>query len=374
MMKLGVDALRLSGQRLGIGRYLEYLLKYWNEQLERSDVVTLYVREPVNLDVLELSDAFRVKVLGPAINGTLWENAILAPRCAGQDVLFGPSYTLPLTYSGRSVVATHSVNEVQPDAHPWWYNYTYSVLHRLSALKADRVIVPSESTKADVEHYYGIGNSKIDVVAEGADEIFRPISDQEILRKTRERYFGYDRPYILFVGKLSQRRNIPSLIRAFAVLRERYNIPHGLLLFGPNVLHLPLAKLSSELGLTGSVVQTDGKVAGHEELLPIYNAAELYVYPSSYDGFSLTMVEAMACGLPVVTSKRAAIGEIANGYAEQVDDPSDPEALANAIGRVIRNQILRSRLRDKSLERAACFRLRETAQATLEVLRKAAAG
>ena len=374
MMKLGVDALRLSGQRLGIGRYLEYLLKYWNEQLERSDVVTLYVREPVDLDELGLSDAFRVNVLGPAINGTLWENAILAPRCVGQHVLFGPSYTLPLTYSGRSVVATHSVNEAQPDAHPWWYNYSHSVLNRLSALKANRVIVPSESTKVDVERYYGIEPSKIDVVAEGADEMFRPISDQDILRNTRERYFGYDRPYILFVGKLSQRRNIPSLMRAFAGLRQRYNIPHGLLLFGPNVLDLPIAKLSSELGLTGSVVQTDGKVARHEELLPIYNAADLYVYPSSYDGFSLTLVEAMACGLPVVTSKRAAIGEIANGYAEQVDDPSDPEALANAIGRVIHDQALRSRLRDKSLERATRFRLRETAQATLEVLRRAAAG
>jgi len=373
-MKFGVNALRLSGQRLGVGRYLEYLLKYWNEQLERSDVVTLYVREPVDLDELGLSDAFRVNVLGPAINGTLWENAILAPRCVGQHVLFGPSYTLPLTYSGRSVVATHSVNEAQPDAHPWWYNYSHSVLNRLSALKANRVIVPSESTKVDVERYYGIEPSKIDVVAEGADEMFRPISDQDILRNTRQRYFGYDRPYILFVGKLSQRRNIPSLMRAFAGLRQRYNIPHGLLLFGPNVLHLPIAKLSSELGLTGSVVQTDGKVARHEELLPIYNAADLYVYPSSYDGFSLTMVEAMACGLPVVTSKRAAIGEIANGYAEQVDDPSDPEALANAIGRVIHDQALRSRLRDKSLERATRFRLRETAQATLEVLRRAAAG
>src|SRR5262249_38099904 len=207
--------------------------------------------------------------------------------------------------------------------------------------------------KADVERCYGVPPSRIDVIAEGADALFRPIDDQELLRKTRERYFGYDRPYILFVGKLSQRRNIPSLIRAFAILRRRSSIPHGLLLFGPNVLGLPLAELCSDPTVSGSVIQTDGNVANHEELLSIYNAADLYVYPSSYDGFSLTLVEAMACGLPVVTSKRAAVGEIANGYAEQVDDPSDPEELASAIGRVIRDQALRAELGKKSLERAA---------------------
>lgn len=373
-MKIAVNALRLAGQRFGIGRYLEALIRDWNGMVTPSESVSLFTRDPVSVEDLHLSSAFSLHQVGPAINGTLWENFVLPRHCSKHDVLFGPSYTVPFTYRGRSVVATHSVNEKLSDAHDWWYRCTHTPLNRMCAKKADRVIVPSLSTKQDVQEYYGINADKIDVVAEGADDLFRPIDDQELLRQTRIKYLGVDCPYILFVGKMSQRRNIPSLLRAFARLKKRDKIPHKVLLFGPNHLKLPLREIAAAEGITDDVIQTDGKVSHHSELLPIYNAADLYVYPSSYDGFSLTLVEAMSCGLPVVTSKSSAIGEIANGYAQQVDDPSNVDELTDAIGRVLGDRTLWAELSAKSLLRSKAFRLKDTARGTLEVLRKVANG
>ncbi len=158
---------------------------------------------------------------------------------------------MPLHYRGRCVVATHSVNEVQPGAHPWWYNLTYSQRNRLSARRADRVIVPSESTRHHVERIYGVAPGKIDLVVEGVPETFHPLKDSAQLQAVRRKYLGDDRPYVAFVGKLSQRRNIPALIEAFAMLKRRDNIPHSLLLFGPNILGLRLNELTDRFGVRG---------------------------------------------------------------------------------------------------------------------------
>jgi len=370
-MKLGINARRLAGQRLGIGRYIEYLLRYWNKTASSCDSFHLYLQKPLVHNDLHLSEAFKVQILQPGLTGFLWENFVLPREAKESDVLFCPSYTMPLAYRGRCVVATHSVNEVQSGTHPWWYRFTYTPWYRLSAQKADRVIVPSQSTKSDLQRTYGIPADKIDVVPEGADDAFRPVEDQALLRQTRERYFGSDRPYILFVGKLSERRNIPILMAAFSRVKKRHRIPHGLLLVGPNHLGLPLAQLAKDLDIQDSFVQTDGKFGTHQEIVPIYSAADLYVYPSSYDGFSLTLVEAMACGLPVITTNRAAIAEIAAGHAMQVDEPT-VDALSEAIARVLLDHELKEDLRAKSLKRARSFRLEDTARRTLEILRQVA--
>jgi len=370
-MRLGVNALRLTGQRLGIGRYIEYMLKHWNHMLTPSDRVTVYVREPVDIRTLHLSEAFETKVLRPGLKGVLWENLLLPRQEKEMDVLFCPSYTVPLAYRGRCVVATHSVNEVKKGTHPWWYHLTYRQRYRLSAQKADAVVVPLECTKEHVQELYGIAADKIDVVPEGADDSFRPLEDEAVLRETRRRYFGEDRPYIVFVGKLSQRRNIPALLTAFSRLKKTANIPHGLLLFGPNVLGLPLDRMTADLGIQDSVVQTDGKLDNHQDIIPIYCAADLFVHPSSYEGFSITIVEAMACGVPVVTVNQGAARDIAGGAAVMVEEPT-VDNLTEAMRLSLTNRPLAMSLRAKALERAKLFRYEETARKTLDVLRRVA--
>jgi glycosyltransferase involved in cell wall biosynthesis len=371
-MIVGFNALRLQGQRFGIGRYIEYVLKHWSPILEPSDRVVVYVRQPWDKSSIGLSDQFEVRVLPSRLDGMWWENLVLARRWRETDVLFCPSYTVPLTYRGKLVVATHSVNEIVSGAHPWWYDLTYKPRNRLSATKADAVIVPMASAKADVEKLYGIPVEKIDVVPEGVDDAFAPLENESKLHETRVRYLGDDSPYVLFVGKFSQRRNIPALVEAFADLKRSDAISHKLLLFGKNVDDLPLDRLASDLGVADSVVQLNVPLADHRDIIPVYSGADLFVHPTAYEGFSLTICEAMACGAPVVTVGRGAVAEIVDGAALTVDEPT-PEKLATAMRTVLGDPALRSSLRARALDRSKLFRFSECARGTLEVLRRVAA-
>jgi glycosyltransferase involved in cell wall biosynthesis len=371
-MHIGVSAWRWGGQRLGIGRYIEYLLKHWSTMLAPDDHVTIYSHAPFDRESLGLSDAFTSRIVRPKLTNALWENLLLPRSAKGLDVLFGPSYTLPLTYRGPSVVAIHSVDEAQPGATSLWHKLTYEQKYRLSAQRAEKVIVNAQSTKGRVQAFYGIPEDRIEVIWLGVDDAFKPIDDADLMRSTRLRYLGADRPYILFVGGLSRRRNVPMLLAAFSLLKKRAKIEHSLLLVGPNRANLPLRQLAEQLDIRDSVVQIDGAFATHRELVSIYNAADLFVLPSSSEGFSLTLAEAMSCGTPVVTVDRAAIGEVARGYAMTIDEP-DVELLADAMSQVLGSSETRERLRAKGLERARAFSWEDTARRTLKVLRQAAA-
>lgn len=371
-MRFGVDAIRLSGQRFGIGRYTEYLLKHWSTLLEPTERVVVFVRDPFEKEALGLSDAIEVRMLPSRMGGVLWEHVVLARHWREVDVMFGPSYTVPLNYRGRTVVATHSVNEVQEGAHTRWYDMTWKQRNRMSARKADAVIVPSESAQKHVIDVYGIPPDRIDIVPEGVDDSFRPVEDEQVLRETRKRFFGEDRPYVLFVGKFSQRRNIPTLIRAFGELKARNGLPHGLLLYGANVHGLPIEEIAREAGVSDSVVEINETLARHEDIIPVYSAADLYAFPSAYEGFSLTVCEAMACGTPVVTVNRGAVAEIVGEAAMTVDEP-DVLSLADAMERVLSDREFHATLREKALERIRLFRWEETARGTLDVLRRVAA-
>lgn len=372
MTTFGVNGLRLSGQRLGIGRYIEYLLRYWDGLLTPDERVVVYVREPFDADALGLSERVTVRRLASRLDGVLWEHAVLARRWRETDVLFCPSYTVPLTYRGKLVVATHSVNEAEPGTHPWWYHLTYRQRNRLAARRADAVIVPSETTKGHVESLYGVSPAAITVVPEGAPDHFAPLEDEALLAETRRRYLGDDVPYVLFVGKLSQRRNIPAVVEAFGRVKRADGIPHKLLLFGPNVLGLPLDELVTRFGVADSVVQTDGVIARHDDIVPVYSGADLFVHATAAEGFSLTIVEAMACGRAVVTVGSGAVAEIVGDAAITVDAPT-PDQLEDAIRRALRDDALRAELGAKALERSRRFRLGSTAAGTLDVMRKVAA-
>ena len=370
-MNIGINARRLEGQPLGVARYIEYLLEHWAQMLG-DDRATLFVREPLESGRLT-AGPFDVEVVRPKLRGFMWENLRLPPAIRGVDVFFGPSYSLPLPYRGKTVVTIHSVNEVQKGTHPWWYPATYTRIYQASARKADRVIVPSLSVKHDIQSAYGIDASRIAVVAQGVDDDFCPVDDEETLRQTRIQQIGDDRPYVVFVGKLSQRRNIPMLIRAFAdLIRRAPELPHKLLLFGPNHLNLPIAQLVRDLGVADRVVQTDGRLEKHHDLTRVYSAADAYVSASEYEGFSITVVEAMACGTPVVGINRAAFGEIVGDAGRLIDAPS-VEGLSGALQAVLTDADLRLELRRRGLERAKQFRWEDIARDTLAVLRDVAA-
>lgn len=369
-MHIGVSAWRLHGQRFGIGRYIEYILKHWNTMLGPEDRVTVFTRTPFDPGSLGLSGAFRTQVVRPALTNALWENLLLPSAARHVDVLFGPSYTVPLLSPIRSVVTIHSVDEAA-GALPFSHRLTYSQKYKLSARAADMVISNARSTSERIHTVYGIPESKIATIWLGADDAFRPIDDEALLRATRIRLVGADRPYILFAGGLSRRRNVPLLIEAFSILKKQHDIPHALLLFGANRDGIPFREVAERCGVADSVIQTDGKVREHRELSEVYNAASIYVLPSTSDGFSLTLAEALSCGTPVVTVNCAALGEVAHGYGLTIDTP-ELETLTHAMLRVLTEPGLAQTLRARGLERVKELRWDRTARQTLDVLRRVA--
>lgn len=369
-MRIAFNGQRLASQRFGVGRYIEYLLRHWATMLGPEEEVSVFVRRPLEPDLAELGPRIRPVLLESNLSGLPWENLRLRQAASRHDVLFCPAYTAPIGYRGPLVVATHSANEIQAGAHSWLYSQTYARLHAHCARQADAVIVPAQSTLRAVSQAYDVPPAKIAVVHQGADDAFQPIDDEARLRAVRETYFGRHRPYILFVGKCSVRRNIPMLVEAFARLRRERNIPHGLLLFGPNHEDLPLAELCREQGVADDVVQTDGVVASHTELVPIYAAASVFVHPSENEGWSMTTVEALACGTAVVASNRGGLSEVASGHALMVDPGVD--ALTEAIGRVLSDDSLRADLQRRGRERGRALRWQECAQQTLDVVRSVA--
>ncbi len=374
-MEIAFNGHRLAGQRLGVGRYIEYMLSRWSRMLAQDERIRLFLRQPLSLEMiayLNFPSAIRAEVLSPDVPGIAWENIALRWKALRSDVLFCPAYTAPVGYRGRLVVATHSINDVQPGAHSWWHRQTHLRLHRHSAMLADRVIVPSLSVRDDICREWHISPDRIVVARQGADDGFQPMDDEVALAAVRRRFFGDDRPYVLFVGKASVRRNIPILLSAFARLRSKRNIPHGLLLFGPNPSDLPLARMCAELGITNDVVQTDGAVVDHSELVPIYNAADVFVHPSLYEGWSMTTVEALACGTAVIAANRGGLGEVASGHALMLEEIST-ESLADALESVLLNESLRRELKQRAYEWGRTLRWSETAERTLEALREVAA-
>lgn len=368
-MRIAFNGQRLAGQPFGVGRYLEYLLRYWKDQLADGEEITVFVRRPPPKWLDELGPRIRTVLLESRLSGIPWENLHLGPAAADYDVLFCPAYSAPISYRAPLVVANHSVNETEPAAHSWLYRQTYARLFRYNARQADAVIVPGERTRKAVEEHYGVPVERLHVVPQGADDAFHPISDQTLLSSTRKRFFGSNRPYLLFVGKGSPRRNIPMLVEAFARLRQEGRWPHGLLLFGPYLGDIPLDKLIVELGLENDVVQTDGVVDRHSDLAPIYAAADIFIHPSENEGWSMTTVEALASGTAVIAANRGGLGEIAAGHAYMIDNPS-VETLHDAIHTVLSDDALRADLQQKARERGASLRWDKIAKQTLEVIRE----
>lgn len=366
-MRIAFNGQRLAGQRFGVGRYIEYLLHHWGRILPEGDSLTVFLRQPLPNGPDEFGPRVKTELLEYRGSGIPWENMHLRCAAARRDVLFCPAYTAPLFYRGPLVVATHSVNETNPKAHSLLYRQTYSRFYKHSASIADRVIVPARLTQQAVMAHYNIPEERISIVHQGASDEFRPVTDPAIKAQTRQRFFADGRPYILFVGKGSQRRNIPMLVAALARLKSE-GFPHGLVLFGSYKGDVPLDALIAELGVQGEVHQTNGVLEHHDDIVPVYGSADVFVHPSENEGWSMTTVEAMACGVPVIASRRGGLREVAEGYALMLDPPT-PDSLTDALRQVLSEDRLREDLRQRAITRGSQLRWDVIAQQTLDLVR-----
>ena len=362
---------RIHGLRTGVGRYLLNVVKHWSPGLVAGQFSEINFSTPRALEHAGISfpENIRERVLASDWPMLVWENLRLAP-VVRDDVLFCPSYSRPLATRARVVVTTHdAVQKIHPELFPTAVRVFYSPLYGWSARHATLVITDSEAGRRDIARYWGVPISRIRVVYLAPAEIFRPLPDAAGVNSVRKHYVGSDAPFFLFVGKMSGRRNLRLLLRAFADLKRRRSWPHRLLLVGPNPRQLKIPALLAELGIWDDVKHW--AYVSDDHLNAIYNAAEALISPSVYETVSLPVMEAQATGTPVICIDSAGMREI-TGSAALMIPKLDVDELAEAMASLAADGALRRELAAQGLARARQFSWARCASETLAVLEEAA--
>lgn len=249
----------------------------------------------------------------------------------------------------------------------WWRRLAYRWVIKKACQNAQHIIAISEATKKDIVDMLRIDPEKISVVYLAVADRYKPTSDSSQVAEIK-RKFNISKPYFLYVGQWRQHKNVARLIRAFHLLRRRYNLDYQLVLAGkvdrqcPEVLAtINQLNLQAEVILTGYVPDAD---------LPLlYNGADAFVFPSLYEGFGLPPLEAMACGAPVVASRASCMPEIL-GEAAQYFDPLSVEDMAKAMVEIAKNYALRQTLRTLGFKQVKKYSFSQMAQQTLAIYRQ----
>jgi glycosyltransferase involved in cell wall biosynthesis len=361
-MRLVIDGRRLTADRTGVGRYLELLLKEWSLQgLPMSKGLLLLQDERV-LNEIPPIFGLEIRAAGSGAPGIVWEHAVLGRSLQPGDLLFAPANLVPFTWQGPTALVLHDViGEILPRTFPLHRRVWYGARYRAAVKRASRIIVPSRSTETDARLVYKIDDDRIAVVPCAPAAGFHPRkpTDPFVLQAKAEIGLENDRPFFLFVGKRSQRRNIPSIIQAFRMFNQEKQ-EYRLIFAGPS------AGFDDRERMETGNVKIVGRVR-ESTLQGLMNAATALLYPSDYEGFGLPVVEAMASGCPVVALRNSAVEEV-SGEAVWYLPTSKPIDLLTAMNALTETPFERDRLIELGLRRAERFQRADFAAGVGRVL------
>ena len=364
---IAIDARKIED--FGIGTYVRNLVR-WLGELDTDNRYILLVQDGGHPLLEELPDNFETVVERSKVY-SVRELVTLSWKLFRLDVdlYHSTHYVLPAVVPGKVVVTIHDlIHLLYPDFLPSRVAFLYAQrMIRHSLTRADRVIAGSRNTKKDLGHYFDLEASKVRVVYYGVDDVFRQQRSAEEVEVWLNN-LGLTRPYLLFVGNVAKRhKNLDRVVQAYAKAVREVGFDAPLVCVGGRGhAAMKIRQRAEHLGV-GDKVRLLGHVA--EEALPaIYQGADLFLYPSLYEGFGLPVVEAMASGVAVVTSNGSSLKEVAEGYAHLVD-PLDVDALAEAICHCMADEDHRRALAKLGRRRAEDFHWRRTAEKTLEIYR-----
>jgi len=372
-MKIGIDTHDLEGQPTGVGRYLINLLEQWDKFDLPSDLkFILYFKKDV--PDLNLSNLFERKLLDS--NSNAFFVHYLLPRAARKDrvdILFCPAYIAPIFYQGKIALTLHDIiYQAQPELYNWpgfWDKILLKKVSRISAQKAEVIFTPSEFSKKEILKHYQVAADKVFVTLEAADNSFRQITDKDKLVEIKKKYQIKDK-FIFYVGSIFNRRHLPEIIKAFEKIGKQ--LPnYQFLISGVNHTS-PFIDID---GLIKGVNQQLGRSAilhqdylKSQDLVALYNAVDLLIWLSDYEGFGLPILEAMACGTPVITSPLGSIPEVAGDAAIYIQDSKNIQEISQAIEHGLTDENLRQKLIKQGLAQAKKFSWSRCARQTLQGL------
>jgi glycosyltransferase involved in cell wall biosynthesis len=366
MRRLGIDARKLAD--FGIGSYLQGLLGELVTLAADSDLALFVAPESRDLlpELPERWEIVEVDAAGYSVHEQLLMP--LATRRARVDVLHVPHYVVPLLFPGRLIVTIHDIIHVLfPEFLPSGFGLVYArFMIRAAIRRGRRVITVSESTAADLQRLFGASGERLRVIPNGVSEEFLrpadPRRDEAILAE-----LGVSPPYLLHVGNDKPHKNVTSVLKAYQLLvHDQEGESPPLVMAGAFPPDGQTAERARAMGLGDRV-----RCLGHLErcrLAALFRGATAFIYPTLYEGFGLPVLEAMACGVPVVAGNVAAVREIAGDAVVRVN-PRDLMELSTALRRLLSHPEARRQLSEEGRTAALEYRWRKSAEATLAVYR-----
>lgn len=367
-MRIGFDATPLAARKSGIGYYTENLLRGMAEIGEIEEILLFSNRPP--------------RFEGTPPPGMRWVSRhrfpyrapwmqLLLPwtlRRERPDLVHYVNFNAPILHPHPFVATFHDmVLYRHPEFFTWKKRYlTRSLMPRV-ARRARGVITVSETVKREIVEGIGIDERRVHVVANAAGGGFRPVEDEATVRSILEKH-GVRRPYVLFVGTLEPRKNLARLLAAFDEMKSGADLPHELVVVGGRGWKFaPILRAVERLENRALVRFLD--YVDLRDMPAVYSAADLFVFPSIYEGFGIPILEAMRCGTPVLASDIPVHREVA-GDAAGWCDPLSPASIRTEMRRILENAGIAERLRAAGLRRAEGFSWTRAARETTEVYRR----
>lgn len=358
-MKIGIAARGLSGKG-GPKQYIESLLSSLIN-VDNDNEYYFFYDSP---NFMGMYPGAKEIVLNSSVK-LVWDYYLI-PKAVKEhklDVITFPKNVLPYFVTCKSVIVIHDLAYFMPElnAYPLIDTIYMKMMIKSSVKRANHIIAISENTKRDIIKFTGINENKITVIYEASDLKYRQIKDVIELDKIKNKY-NLSEKFIFSCDSLTPRKNVIRLLKAFNNIKDK--IPHKLVLTGgvswkSKNVHNLIESMRDRVIKLGYVPD--------EDMPMLYNLADLFVYPSLYEGFGLPLLEAMACGCPVISSNSSSLPEVV-GDAGLMIDPYDVDNLEKVIYEALTNENLRKDMIRKGLDRAKQFSWEKCAEKTIEVL------
>ncbi|KKP36371.1 MAG: mannosyltransferase B-like protein [Candidatus Peregrinibacteria bacterium GW2011_GWA2_33_10] len=367
-MKIGIDARMYSTKFTGIGRYVYELIQNLQE-IDKKNEYFIFLNDPEYKTYIPTNPNFH-KIRVNARHYTLTEQLKFLRKLnkCKLDLVHFTHFNAPILYFKPSIVTIH---DLTLSFYPG--KKMTSVFHRIayhltiycSIKKAKKIIAVSQNTKKDIEKLFKINSEKIKVIYEAANKDFKPIKDQKLLDHIKEKY-DLDKPFLLYTGVWRDHKNITGLLKGFHILQQKYKFNGYLVITGKEDPHYPEVKETVKTYNLQKHVKFTGLIP-EQDLIALYNLAEIYVLPSFYEGFGLPILEAFACNTPVACSDSSSLPEIAGEQNAIFFDPKDHEDIAAKIHQILKDKSLRKTLKSRGQKRLTRFSWPKMAKETLEV-------
>jgi len=370
-MRIGIDATALPPQPVGAGNYIIQLIRALAAGDFDNQLVIFAQQKGPRLINLQSDSSIEWQIVEDSSPGSrlIWEQTVL-PSLSQKtkiDLLHSLHYTKPLRLNCASVVTFHDMTYyLYPQLHTRSRRLVFPTAMRFSAKQADALITVSESTREDAIRLLEIDPERIFTTQLGVDPSFTVLDDNDAELRVISKY-SLPEKYILYLGTIEPRKNLPVLIKSYKQIADD-GTDYKLVLVGKyGWMYQEVLALIDDLDLQDMVCLT-GYVS-QEDLPVVYNLASLFVYPTIYEGFGLPALEAMACGVPVITTRVASLPEIV-GDAGLLIPVNDTDALYEAMNQVLEDTALREKLIHDGLARSKLFSWERTAQLTQQVYKK----